>query len=58
MPKSTHMITWIMSDRALSRPYRMMEGFGVHSFRLINAPGTSRFVKFHRKPLAGVHGLA
>jgi catalase len=58
MPESTHMVMWIMSDRAIPRSYRMMEGFGVHSFRLVNAQGVSRFVKFHWKPLAGVHGLA
>jgi catalase len=58
MPESTHMIMWIMSDRAIPRSYRMMEGFGVHSFRMINAQGISRFVKFHWKPLSGVHGLA
>ncbi|KQP23661.1 hydroperoxidase [Pseudorhodoferax sp. Leaf267] len=58
MPESTHMVMWIMSDRAIPRSYRMMEGFGVHSFRMINAQGVSRFVKFHWKPLAGVHGLA
>jgi catalase len=58
MPESTHMVMWIMSDRALPRSYRMMEGFGVHSFRFIDARGASRFVKFHWKPLGGVHGLA
>jgi catalase len=58
MPESTHMVMWIMSDRALPRSYAMMEGFGVHSFRLTNAQGTSRLVKFHWKPLKGVHGLA
>jgi catalase len=58
MPESTHMVMWIMSDRALPRSYAMMEGFGVHSFRLVNAQGSSRLVKFHWKPLKGVHGLA
>ncbi|RZL04313.1 MAG: catalase [Rubrivivax sp.] len=58
MPESTHMVMWIMSDRAIPRSYQMMEGFGVHTFRMINAQGTSRFVKFHWKPLKGVHGLA
>jgi catalase len=52
------MIMWIMSDRALPRSLRMMEGFGVHSFRVVNAQGVSRFVKFHWKPMNGVHGLA
>ncbi|CAN5565416.1 catalase HPII [soil metagenome] len=58
MPESTHMIMWLMSDRAIPRSFRMMEGFGVHTFRLVNAKGRSRFVKFHWKPLLGVHSLA
>jgi catalase len=58
MPESMHMIMWLMSDRAIPRSYRMMEGFGVHTFRLVNAKGTSRFVKFHWKPLLGVHSVA
>jgi catalase len=58
MPESTHMIMWLMSDRAIPRSYRMMEGFGVHTFRLINAEGESTFVKFHWKPLLGVHSVA
>ena len=58
MPESTHMIMWAMSDRALPRSLRMMEGFGVHTFRLINADGVSSFVKFHWKPLLGVHAVA
>ncbi|HTL10648.1 MAG TPA: catalase HPII [Chitinophagaceae bacterium] len=58
MPESAHMIMWVMSDRALPRSYRMMEGFGVHTFRLINAKGESSFVKFHWKPLLGVHSVA
>lgn len=57
MPESMHMIMWVMSDRALPRSYSMMEGFGVHTFRLINAKGKSRFVKFHWKPVNGVHSL-
>lgn len=57
MPESMHMIMWVMSDRSLPRSYSMMEGFGVHTFRLINAKGKSRFVKFHWKPLNGVHSL-
>lgn len=57
MPESTHMVMWIMSDRAIPRSYRMMEGFGVHTFRLVNAQGKSRFVKFHWKPLLGVHSV-
>ncbi|TCC88028.1 catalase [Pedobacter frigiditerrae] len=58
MPESTHMIMWAMSDRALPRSYRMMEGFGVHTFRFINDKGESNFVKFHWKPLLGVHSVA
>lgn len=56
-PESMHMIMWIMSDRALPRSYRMMDGFGVHTFRLVNAEGKSTFVKFHWKSLLGVHSL-
>lgn len=58
MPESTHMIMWLMSDRAIPRSYRMMEGFGVHTFRLVNEAGESHFVKFHWKPLLGVHSVA
>ncbi|MDB5926640.1 MAG: Catalase [Betaproteobacteria bacterium] len=58
MPESTHMLMWVMSDRAIPRSYRMMQGFGVHSFRFVNAQGESRFVKFHWAPLAGTHSLA
>ena len=58
VPESAHMIMWVMSDRALPRSYRMMEGFGVHSFRLVNSEGISCFVKFHWKPLLGVHAVA
>ena len=58
MPESAHMIMWLMSDRAIPRSYRMMEGFGVHTFRFINANGESNFVKFHWKPLLGVHSVA
>ena len=58
MPESAHMIMWVMSDRALPRSYRMMEGFGVHTFRFINEAGISSFVKFHWKPLLGVHAVA
>ncbi len=56
-PETAHMLMWILSDRALTRSFRMMEGFGVHTFRLINAEGRARFVKFHWKPLLGVHSL-
>jgi catalase len=58
MPESTHMIMWLMSDRAIPRSYRMMEGFGVHTFRLVNEKGEAHFVKFHWKPLLGVHSVA
>ncbi len=57
MPESMHMIMWIMSDRAIPRSYRMMEGFGVHTFRFINERGKARFVKFHWKPLLGLHAV-
>ncbi len=58
MPESAHMIMWVMSDRALPRSFRMMEGFGVHTFRFINERGKATFVKFHWKPLLGVHSVA
>lgn len=57
MPESMHMIMWVMSDRAIPRSFRMMEGFGVHTFRFINDKGKSRFVKFHWKPVLGVHSV-
>ncbi|MFN2498268.1 MAG: catalase [Pyrinomonadaceae bacterium] len=57
MPESMHMIMWVMSDRAIPRSLRMMEGFGVHTFRFINERGKARFVKFHWKPLLGLHGV-
>lgn len=57
MPESTHMIFWAMSDRAIPRSFRMMEGFGVHTFRFVNAKGEGTFVKFHWKPKLGIHGL-
>ena len=57
MPESMHMIMWVMSDRAIPRSFRMMEGFGVHTFRLINEAGKARFVKFHWKPLLGLHAV-
>jgi catalase len=57
VPETAHMIMWVMSDRALPRSYRMMEGFGVHTFRLINAEGKAHLVKFHWKPLLGTHAL-
>ncbi|MEZ4728497.1 MAG: catalase [Caldilineaceae bacterium] len=56
-PESMHMIMWIMSDRALPRSFRMMQGFGVHTFRLVNEAGQSTFVKFHWTPVLGVHSV-
>lgn len=58
MPESAHMIMWAMSDRAIPRSLRMMEGFGVHTFKLINEKGKATFVKFHWKPRLGVHSVA
>lgn len=55
--ETAHMIMWTMSDRAIPRSYRMMEGFGVHTFRFVNENGKARFVKFHWKPVLGVHSL-
>ena len=57
MPESAHMLMWLMSDRAIPRSYRMMQGFGVHSFRLVNAAGQSRLCKFHWTPRLGTHSL-
>lgn len=56
-PESMHMIMWIMSDRAIPRSFRFMEGFGVHTFRLINAESKSSFVKFHWKPKQGLQSV-
>lgn len=58
MPESAHMIMWVMSDRAIPRSLRMMEGFGVHTFKFVNAEGKATFVKFHWKPRLGVHSVA
>ena len=57
MPEITHMLMWAMSDRAIPRSYRMMQGFGVHTYRFVNADGESSFVKFHWNPRAGTHSL-
>jgi catalase len=57
VPESLHMMMWLMSDRALPRSYRMMQGFGVHSFRFVNAAGDGTFVKFHWRPKLGTHSL-
>ncbi|MFD0318307.1 catalase [Streptomyces flavalbus] len=56
-PETTHMMMWLMSDRAIPRSYRMMQGFGVHTFRFVNAEGRGTFVKFHWKPKLGAHSL-
>ena len=58
MPETMHNVMWLMSDRAIPRSLRMMEGFGIHTFRFINDEGQSHFVKFHWKPKQGVLGLA
>lgn len=58
MPESAHMMMWAMSDRAIPKNYRTMEGFGVHTFRLINKQNESHFVKFHWKPLLGMQSVA
>ncbi|MGA2741977.1 MAG: catalase [Bryobacteraceae bacterium] len=57
MPESMHMVMWIMSDRTLPRSFRFMEGFGVHTYRLVNADGKSTFVKFHWKPKMGLQSV-
>lgn len=56
-PESMHMVMWIMSDRTIPRAFRFMEGFGVHTFRLLNAAGKSTFVKFHWKPKLGLQSV-
>lgn len=56
-PETLHMVMWQMSDRALPRSYRMMQGFGVHTFRFVNSNGEGTFVKFHWKPRLGVHSF-
>jgi len=56
-PESMHMVMWIMSDRTIPRAFRFMDGFGVHTFRFVNAEGTSTFVKFHWKPTLGLQSV-
>ncbi|HKJ54805.1 MAG TPA: catalase [Nitriliruptoraceae bacterium] len=56
-PETVHMLLWVMSDRAIPRSFRFMEGFGIHTFRLVNAQGTSTFVKFHWKPEQGLQSV-
>ncbi len=55
IPESMHMIMWLLSDRTLPRNFSTMQGFGIHTFRWVNAEGKSRFIKYHWKPIAGVH---
>jgi len=57
-PESMHMVMWIMSDRTIPRSFRFMEGFGVHTFRFVNADDQSTFVKFHWKPKLGLQSVA
>ena len=57
MPETTHTLMWVMSDRGIPRSLRMMQGFGVHTFRLVNSEGESVFCKFHWKPRFGTHSL-
>jgi catalase len=57
MPESMHMIMWVMSDRAIPRSLRMMEGFGIHTFRLVNEAGKTQFVKFHWRPKLGMSSV-
>jgi catalase len=57
MPESTHMLMWAMSDRAIPRSLRTMEGFGVHTFKMVDAKGKPTFVKFHWKPMQGLQSL-
>ncbi|MBM7552373.1 catalase [Thalassobacillus pellis] len=55
--ESAHMVMWAMSDRAIPRSFRMMEGFGVHTFRFVNDKGEAHFIKFHWKPVLGTHSI-
>ncbi|XVK00709.1 catalase (plasmid) [Burkholderia vietnamiensis] len=57
VPETTHMVLWLMSDRALPASYRAMDGFGVHTFRFVNAAGAEHFVKFHWRPVSGAYSL-
>ncbi len=57
LPEITHMMMWLLSDRALPRSYRMMDGFSVNTFRFVNAQGVGRFIKLHWRPVLGVHSL-
>lgn len=55
--EATHMLLWVMSDRAIPRSYRMMEGFGVHTFKMVDDTGNVSFVKFHWKPRLGINSI-
>jgi catalase len=57
MPESTHMLMWVMSDRAIPRSLRLMEGFGIHTYRFVNEEGRSTFVKFHWRPKLGMQSV-
>lgn len=57
LPEATHMVMWVLSDRGIPRSFRMMDGFGIHTFRFVNEQGKAHFVKFHWKPLLGTHSL-
>lgn len=57
MPETLHTVVWAMSDRGIPRSYRMMQGFGIHTFKLVTADGTETFVKFHWRPKLGVQSL-
>ncbi len=57
IPESMHMIMWVMSDRGIPRSFRFMEGFGVHTYRLVTVDGKSTFVKFHWKPKLGMQSV-
>ncbi|MDW7732917.1 MAG: catalase [Methanolobus sp.] len=56
-PENAHMIMWLLSDRGIPRSFRMMQGFGVNTFRFVNAQGKGRFIKFHWRPMLGIHSL-
>ncbi|WP_342612173.1 catalase HPII [Burkholderia ambifaria] len=57
VPETTHTVLWLMSDRALPASFRAMDGFGVHTFRFVNAAGAEHFVKFHWRPVSGAYSL-
>jgi catalase len=57
MPETAHMLMWVLSDRAIPRSFRMMEGFGVNTFRFVNEAGEARFIKWHWRPVLGTHSL-